>query len=72
MANEDEKTVKTALPTVDEINAMLAQPIKDPLIGTKLAGGRYEILDVLGEGGMSVVYKAKQELVDRIVAIKTL
>lgn len=42
------------------------------MIGTKLAGGRYEILDALGEGGMSVVYKAKQELVDRIVAIKTL
>lgn len=72
MANEDEKTVKTTLPSVDEINAILARPIRDPLIGTKLAGGRYEILDVLGEGGMSVVYKAKQELVDRIVAIKTL
>ncbi len=75
MANEDgivDKTVKTKLPTVDEINAVLSQPIKDPLVGTKLAGGRYEILEVLGEGGMSVVYKAKQELVDRIVAIKTL
>lgn len=70
---EEEKTVKTTpLPTVDEINTFLSQPIKDPLIGTKLAGGRYEILDALGEGGMSVVYKAKQELVDRIVAIKTL
>ncbi len=73
MLDEDEKTVKTTpLPTVDEINTFLSQPIKDPLIGTKLAGGRYEILDALGEGGMSVVYKAKQELVDRIVAIKTL
>ena len=73
MSNEDDKTVKTTpVPTVDEINTFLSQPIKDPLIGTKLAGGRYEILDALGEGGMSVVYKAKQELVDRIVAIKTL
>ncbi len=73
MSNEDDKTVKTTpLPTVNEINKLLSQPIKDPLIGTKLAGGRYEILDALGEGGMSVVYKAKQELVDRIVAIKTL
>ncbi len=74
MANEDsnDKTPITKLPTVDEINAVLSQPIKDPLVGTKLAGGRYEILEVLGEGGMSVVYKAKQELVDRIVAIKTL
>lgn len=71
--DEEDKTVKTTpLPSVDEINTFLSQPIKDPLIGTKLAGGRYEILDALGEGGMSVVYKAKQELVDRIVAIKTL
>lgn len=72
MANEEEKTVKTPVPSVEEINARLAKSMRDPLIGTKLAGGRYEILDALGEGGMSVVYKAKQELVDRIVAIKTL
>jgi eukaryotic-like serine/threonine-protein kinase len=72
VTNEDDKTGKTQLPTVDEINSILSQPIRDPLVGTKLAGGRYEILEVLGEGGMSVVYKAKQELVDRIVAIKTL
>jgi len=72
VANEEEKTVKTPVPSVEEINARLANSMRDPLIGTKLAGGRYEILDALGEGGMSVVYKAKQELVDRIVAIKTL
>lgn len=72
MENEDEKTVKTAVPSVADINAMLAKKMQDPLIGTMLAGGRYEILDVLGEGGMSVVYRAKQALVDRIVAVKTL
>jgi serine/threonine protein kinase len=72
VTNDDDKTGKSQLPTVDEINSILSTPIRDPLVGTKLAGGRYEILEVLGEGGMSVVYKAKQELVDRIVAIKTL
>jgi eukaryotic-like serine/threonine-protein kinase len=34
--------------------------------------GRYEVLATLARGGMSVVYKAKDPLIDRIVAIKTL
>jgi serine/threonine protein kinase len=43
----------------------------DPLIGTVFAD-RYEILSVLGTGGMSMVYKARHKLMDRIVAIKIL
>ena len=34
--------------------------------------GRYEILDKIGQGGMSYVYKAKDTKLDRIVAIKML
>src|SRR4051794_24854897 len=39
--------------------------------GKKL-GGRYEILSRIGGGGMAVVYKAKDILLHRNVAIKVL
>jgi serine/threonine protein kinase/beta-lactam-binding protein with PASTA domain len=41
------------------------------VIGRKL-GGRYEILDRVGGGGMAVVYKTKDLLLHRIVAVKVL
>jgi serine/threonine-protein kinase len=34
--------------------------------------GNYEILEVLGQGGMGVVYRGKHSLMERIVAIKML
>ena len=41
------------------------------LVG-KMLGGRYELLEKIGEGGMAVVYKAKCHLLNRYVAIKIL
>ncbi len=37
-----------------------------------LLGGRYELLEVIGTGGMATVYKAKCRLLNRYVAIKIL
>lgn len=41
------------------------------MIGTVL-GNRYELLEKIGEGGMAVVYKAKDNLLNRNVAVKIL
>ena len=43
----------------------------DKFIGKRL-DGRYEIRDIIGIGGMAVVYKAYDNIEDRIVAIKIL
>ncbi|SHE34410.1 serine/threonine protein kinase [Tissierella praeacuta DSM 18095] len=38
----------------------------------KILGGRYEIIEQIGGGGMALVYKAKCQLLDRFVAVKVL
>ncbi len=34
--------------------------------------GKYEVLETIGRGGMGVVYKARDPIIDRIVAVKTI
>ena len=41
-------------------------------MSSKILAGRYELFEKIGEGGMSVVYKAKDRLLNRYVAIKVL
>lgn len=47
-----------------------AGPIDD-LVG-RTVDGRYTILDQIGEGGMGVVYRARQACLDREVAVKVI
>ncbi len=39
---------------------------------SKIFGGRYEVLERIGDGGMAIVYKAKDLLLNRVVTIKVL
>jgi tRNA A-37 threonylcarbamoyl transferase component Bud32 len=44
--------------------------MSDPLIGKTL--GQFEILEAIGQGGMAMVYKARQPAMNRSVALKVL
>ena len=41
-------------------------------MGETVLGNRYEIIKKIGDGGMAIVYKAKDILLNRIVAVKVL
>jgi len=41
-------------------------------MSNKLLAGRYELIEKIGDGGMAVVYKGKDRLLNRYVAIKIL
>jgi serine/threonine protein kinase/tetratricopeptide (TPR) repeat protein len=49
-----------------------AEGVRPPLQAGSLLGARYEILQMLGQGGMGAVYKARDRELDRLVAIKVI
>ncbi len=44
----------------------------DPLVGRKLAGGKYSLVALVGAGGMGAVYKGYHRDLDKEVAVKIL
>lgn len=52
-------------------NSILAVIKRDPFIG-KMIADKYQIIEILGMGGFSTVYKAEQTSLRRVVAVKIL
>ena len=65
------RTFGTNVRVCPEDHTLLVRSQSDPNLGTTLSG-LYDIVSVLGRGGSSVVYKARHQLMDRLVAIKML
>ena len=66
----DSATVVDAIPSSSRPQGFLAdQPLLQPGV---LLAQRYQIMQLLGEGGMGAVYKAKDRELDRMVALKVI
>lgn len=65
------KPVNGSLTKCPDDNGDLINTKQDKLIG-EIFANRYKMLSVVGQGGMSTVYKAQHTYMDRVVAVKLL
>ncbi len=53
------------------IDGSALEELADPLLG-QVVGGRYRIIDKIGEGGMGAIYRGRHDVLGRDVAVKFL